>query len=185
MSDPFVLLNAHPNPYRNHHLHTSEARCPLPHAPRRLPAATRPVPNQSTCNPHAGFRQWRALVSLFLQCERGPLSSHVPAFTAFTAALRAQLAMALSDAHQHTHGQQQHQQGQHGGVGVSAEGGGGALGLWGPHGPLVEEVLVGGGGRGCFLRHHLAGYFEVLREAAGVEQGLAREVRHVWGVGAW
>ena len=47
------------------------------------------------------------------------------------------------------------------------------------HGALVEELLLGGGGRDCFLRHHLATFLAVLREAAPgeVEPALAAEVR--------
>ncbi|GLC38850.1 hypothetical protein PLESTM_000786600 [Pleodorina starrii] len=106
-----------------------------------------------------GFRQWRALLTLLLNCEAGPLGALAPTFAAFTAALRAQLSLALSDAAASA-----------GLVPPPAVGGAGvdvaaALGL-ATHGSssLVEEVLLAGGGRDCFLRHHLGTFFEVLRE---------------------
>ncbi len=106
-----------------------------------------------------------------LNCEEAPLRSAVETFVTFTAALRAQLALALSDAA--------------GGDGAAAlaDGGGvaAALGL-ASHGSLIQEVLLGGGGRDCFLRHHLATYFEVLREAGPqqLDPRLQQEVGRRW-----
>ncbi|PNW83398.1 hypothetical protein CHLRE_05g244750v5 [Chlamydomonas reinhardtii] len=114
-----------------------------------------------------GFRQWRALVTLFLNCESAALSPSpsAPAFAAFLAALRSQLSLALTDAAAPTGGA----------GGASADEN--ALLAGAGHGALVEELLLGGGGRDCFLRHHLATFLAVLREAAPgeVEPALAAE----------
>ncbi|GFR44545.1 hypothetical protein Agub_g5816, partial [Astrephomene gubernaculifera] len=114
-----------------------------------------------------GFRQWRALVTLFLNCESGPTASHVPAFTAFLAALRSQLALALKDAAATTAtlGNPSSSSGSTEEGQVLAGDAGAAAAM--THGSLVEEVLLSGGGRECFLRHHLGTFFEVLREAEG------------------
>ncbi|KXZ46125.1 hypothetical protein GPECTOR_46g194 [Gonium pectorale] len=113
-----------------------------------------------------GFYQWRSLVTLLLNCESGPLDSHVHTFTAFVTALRAQLQLALADTDL-----------DHGGLAGSAPDVAATL-AGSTHGSLVEEVLLGGGGRDCFLRHHLATFFEVLREAGPqqVDEALQAEV---------
>ncbi|KAG2496037.1 hypothetical protein HYH03_005959 [Edaphochlamys debaryana] len=124
-----------------------------------------------------GFRQWRSLVSLFLNCERGPLSPALaPAFAAFLSTLRAQLSLSLSDASSGTRPGEP--------LGPGGPAGGPAVGLWAQGSALVEEVLLAGGGRDCFLRAHLATFFEVLREAGpgGVDPALADQAQQLRAV---
>ncbi|GIL90158.1 hypothetical protein Vretimale_16402 [Volvox reticuliferus] len=107
-----------------------------------------------------GFNQWRALVTLLLNCEQAALGPHAATFATFLAALRAQLSLALSDAAPLAAS---------GCSPTCISGAQGdeatAFGLATHGASLVEEVLLGGSGRDCFLRHHLAAFIEVLREA--------------------
>ncbi|GLI71125.1 hypothetical protein VaNZ11_016185 [Volvox africanus] len=105
-----------------------------------------------------GFDQWRALVTLLLNCEHAALGVHAATFATFLAALRAQLSIALSDAAPLAAPRRSSNCGAQGDDAV-------ASGFATQGASLVEEVLLGGSGRDCFLRHHLAAFIEVIREA--------------------
>ncbi|GIL64628.1 hypothetical protein Vafri_18522 [Volvox africanus] len=109
-----------------------------------------------------GFDQWRALVTLMFNCEQAALGKHAATFAIFLAALRAQLSIALSDAAPLAAPGRSANCGAQGDDAV-------ASGFATQGASLVEEVLLGVSGRDCFLRHHLAAFIEVIREAgAGV-----------------
>ncbi len=100
------------------------------------------------CQSLAGFNQWKAVVALVLQCERGPLG-HLADFTcALLRALRAQLAVA-----------------EHGGAG---EAGGGP----GVAGSLVADIF----GPDVFLRSAFRGFVATVAEAEVVPVALEEEV---------
>ena len=122
----------------------------------------------------AGFLQWKALLCLLLECERGPLRSHTGMFVAFLITLQQQLVQGL--------GQQPRQAHRHAAQSDSSEfgaadseqdgrqqGGEGACSLGQP---LVEELLVD-----SFLRRQLRAFLSLLHESvAEVPPALAKQV---------
>lgn len=60
--------------------------------PQRLPGRHDPLP---ALPPPAGFRQWKALLQLWLGCEEAPLSSHQQEYVLLLRAVRAQLQQGL------------------------------------------------------------------------------------------
>jgi hypothetical protein len=138
------------------------------------------VPNTLPRRVPAGFLQWKALVGLFLDCQRGPLLSHTGLFVAFLATVQQQLSAGLGLQQK----PQRRQQRRRGGIGegegsssddtedegdrgASSEGGG-ALGL-----PLVEELLPD-----SFLRRQFGAFLEALHEeGTGSPPALTQQVR--------
>ncbi len=105
--------------------------------------------------PPAGFRQWKALLQLWLSCEDAPLASHAAEYVLLLRAVRAQLQQGLGGAL--------------GGGGGSAAA---AAGLSPMGVPLVEELLPD-----SFLRHSFGLLLELLQECqAQVSRELWAEV---------
>ncbi|KAI8464490.1 MAG: AAR2-domain-containing protein [Monoraphidium minutum] len=114
-----------------------------------------------------GVGQWKALMGLFLGCERGPLASHTGLFVAFLGAAAAQLAAGLGSG-ERRQAQQQWQRrrgdGEEGsGSGSDDEDGGDGGGGPTPLGlPLVEELLPD-----SFLRRQFGAFFGMLEDSGG------------------
>ncbi len=98
----------------------------------------------------AGYLQWKALLVLFLGCERGPLETHVQLFEQFLAVLRAQLRIGLDGMASTRKSALDAQEDFQSPVTFDVS--------------MLEELLVD-----SFLHHSLRDFFEVLEDESGAQ----------------